>query len=322
MTGGGVPAFPGDDMKLSDKGLQALELEEGAPLRAYRDTAGVWTIFCGLTAASGVVKPGPGMVITREEGERLMRAALPAYEQDVEIAMTKTEGSKIVRPAQNEFDAGLSFHWNTGAIARASWVKVWKGARGETWRVSVIDSLKLWSKSAGKVLPSLTARREREAAMLLDGVYRSETPQPVGAAFARWGLSLSPDEIQKARSALRALGYEPGLTPAFVDLDAASKFQADHGLTVDGIIGRATLATLQRAINARELAVPKVGAAGMAVASTFSGLSDVPEIPHLGAVLIVAAAAWLGLHAWSYRDIAAVILDPVLPRFAAFLRRY
>lgn len=311
-------------MQISDQGLKALELEEGAPLRAYRDSAGVWTIFCGLTAASGVVKPVPGMVITREEGERLMRLALrQSYEPAVEMAMMKTEGSAIVRPAQHEFDAGVSFHWNTGAIARASWVTAWKGPRGTGWRVDVIDRMKSWSKSGGRVLPGLTARRIREAAMLLDGVYRTEEPQPVGAAFAKWGLALSPSEIEAVRSGLQALGYEPGLALGFVDFDAARQFQSDHNLTVDGIIGRATLSTLQRALDARTAAVPKIGVAGIAVVAAANGLTTAAiPVPHFDAASVAGALIWLASHAWSYRDILATAIAPTLPRIAAFLRRY
>ena len=62
-------------MQLSDKGLAFLETHEGVVLKAYRDPVGVWTIGAGLTAASGVVKPKAGMVITIEF--QLCISALP-----------------------------------------------------------------------------------------------------------------------------------------------------------------------------------------------------------------------------------------------------
>lgn len=309
-------------MQISDQGLKALELEEGVVLRAYRDSAGVLTIGCGLTAASGVVTPTPGMVITREEADRLLREALRRnYEPAVELAMSERDLVLIAanRPAQHEFDAGVSFHFNTGAIGRASWVKAWKGPRGPAWRADVIDRLKLWSKAGGKVLPGLEARRIREAAMLLDGTYRTEAPQPVGAAYAKWGIRLSAGEIANVRSGLQRLGYEPGLAEGFVSHDAAVKFQVDHNLTVDGIIGRATLSTLQRALDARTGAVMKVPVAAAVIGSVATGAVPV-NLPHIDVAAAATAIAWVLSHAWSYRDILATAIDPKFPRAAAWLR--
>ena len=104
-------------MRISEPGLAMLEAEEGVVLRAYRCPAGVWTIGAGLTAASGVVKPGPGMVITPEAAKDLLARALARnYEPAVTRAMEPGH------PVAHEFDAGVMFHFNTGAIGRASWV--------------------------------------------------------------------------------------------------------------------------------------------------------------------------------------------------------
>ncbi|HEV7286699.1 MAG TPA: lysozyme, partial [Kaistia sp.] len=97
--------------EITPAGLEQLVAEEGEVLRAYRDVAGVWTIGVGLTAASGVVKPKAGMVITRAESRRLLAAALARrYEPAVAAAMPGA-------PA-HAFDGAVSFHFNTGAIAR------------------------------------------------------------------------------------------------------------------------------------------------------------------------------------------------------------
>ena len=62
-------------MQTSQRGIAFLERHEGVVLRAYRCPAGHWTIGAGLTAASGVVTPKPGMVITRKEATRLLAVA-------------------------------------------------------------------------------------------------------------------------------------------------------------------------------------------------------------------------------------------------------
>lgn len=161
-------------MKISDKGLEALIAEEGEVLRAYKDVAGVWTIGVGLTKASGVIDPKPGMQITKEESRRLLRLALSqTYEREVEVAIAVATEIPVRRPSQSAFDAGVSFHFNTGAIRRASWVKLWQERAAQPL---ILSAFKLWRRAGGKVLPALELRREREAAMLLSGVYLAIKP--------------------------------------------------------------------------------------------------------------------------------------------------
>ena len=277
-------------MQTSAQGVAALELEEGVVLRAYRDSVGVWTVGAGLTAASGVVKPKAGMVITKEQATALLQQALrEKYEPAVRAAMT----TRTAVPKQYEFDAGVSFHWNLGAISKATWVKLWKAKKP---RAEIRASLQLWNKADGKVLPGLTARRGREADMLLDGKYRTKTlPTPV-VGFARWGLILSGAEITAIRGGFKTLGYDPGSNINAVLEAAARKFQAGHGLTVDGIIGRATLSTLQRQLDARTKAKTTAAAVAtpVAAASLPTGTSDLAdallELPHANAVLVMCAA--------------------------------
>lgn len=306
-------------MQTSDQGRAALELEEGVVLRAYRDVAGIWTIGAGLTAASGVVTPVAGMVITRETADALLVKALARYEGQVDIAMAITD-PVFQRPVQQAFDAGVSFHWNTGAIGKASWVRLWK-AKAE--RPDILAAMWLWAKAGRKVLPSLTARRGREFEMLMDGKYR--IPAAVVAqhpTYASWGLALSPDEIRAVFEGLRKLGYDPGRGTDRIALPGILAFQKDHGLTTDGIIGRATLTTLQRGLDARVKAAAPLVAALAVPAIIATGLPDqLTAIPHIDAAGIVSATLWLAVHAWSYRDIIAAVVATTYPRAAALIRR-
>lgn len=307
-------------MQTSAQGVAALQAEEGTVLRAYRDAVGRWTIGDGLTAASGVVKPKAGMVITKAEAANLLQRALRNnYEPAVGRAMTVGEISLVpgVSPKQHEFDAAVSFHFNTGAIGRASWVKQWRAkAASAAIRVSMVA----WNKGGGKVLPGLTARRHREADMLMFGKYRTPAKRDVKATLgAAWGLQLSGPEIIAAREGFRTLGYDVGPDPSAVLRESARKFQADHGLTVDGIIGRATLSTLQRRLDARTKTVQTAVASAPAGAS--AGVVDqavgLPHVETLIWVCIAVSAAWL---AWRYRDVVAAKVSTYLPRLAALLR--
>ncbi len=317
-------------MRTSAQGIATIEHEEGVVLKAYRCPADRWTIGAGLTAASGVIKPKAGMVITREEATALLTKALERnYEPRVRKAMAGLRGSTVITPKQHEFDAGVGFDWNTGAIHRASWVKRWlEGAAPVTIR----GALALWNKGGGKVLPGLVARRRREADMLLLGIYPKTAPTPVTAPepterWARWGLSLSPGEKIAAIEALRTLGYQPGDKQDAVSLGAARAFQRDHDLTVDGIIGRATLSTLQRRIDAKSKGKAPVAAAAVAapvatVDATPDAVAGINLPEGLEMLPLAGAGLWLLRFLWTYRDVTAALIHPKLPRLAAFLRSF
>lgn len=314
-------------MQTSAKGVAFLEAHEGVVLKAYRDPVGIWTIGAGLTAASGVVKPRAGMVISREEASQLLAQALTRnYEPTVAKAMVQLKGSAIIAPAQHEFDAGVSFHFNTGAIGKATWVKRWRaGATAELIRAG----LAAWNKGGGKVLPGLTRRRKEEADMLLLAAYAGVKLAEPGTGNARWAVALSVDEVARIRLGFRQLGYDPGPDLTGVRTAVAVKFQIDHDLKVDGIIGRATLSTLQRALDARAKAKPAavatVASGGATVAvpdqtlRDVPGLADLPWLPQAALGLAALYALWL---AWRYRDQVATAIQSRLPRAAAFLRSF
>lgn len=304
-------------MQTSAKGIAALTLEEGEVLKSYLCPAGVWTIGVGITSAAGVGKIGPGMVITRAQSQNMLQQALrQSYEPAVQGAMPKA--------TQQEFDAAVSFHWHTGAIGRATWVKLWRGKAG---RAAISKSFRLWNKSDGKVLPALSARRDRELEMMFDGVYRAaQSASPISTS-AVWTLPMSVSEISAATAAFSKLGYQPDAATGTMSPRMVQKFQADHGLTADGIIGRATLSTLQRRLDASSQAKPMVvaGVAGggataapSVTADSFDPLAALP--PHSGLILLGCALLWAAYLAWRYRDVIAAKIANRLPRIAKFLR--
>lgn len=311
-------------MQTSAKGVAALEQEEGVVLRAYRDVVGVLTIGAGLTAASGVIKPKVGMVITRAEATALLQKALAnTYEPAVEMAMTRTDRMPVQRPLQHEFDAGVSFHWNCGSIRKATWVKLWKARAAH---MTIRASLMQWNKGGGKVIPGLTRRREREAAMLLEGVYPFIARAPEASLLsghAKWGLPMTGEAIEALREGLRVLGYDPGRVVNAVESTAVRKFQADHGLTVDAVIGRATLSTLQRRLDARSKArAPLLATTVAAPVATTDWVDQIAGLPYAAPVAAGLAALWLASLAYRYRDAIAGEINQPLPRLAALLRSF
>lgn len=311
-----------------DKGIQFIEAHEGVVLTAYRCPAGKWTIGAGLTAASGVVTPRAGMIITRAEASRLLKLALARnYEPAVRQAMGAVP--------DHAFDGAVSFHFNTGAIARASWVGSYK-ARDWT---GVRSRLSLWNKSGGRVLPGLERRRREEADVILLDTWPRDLRVASGVApadpqFASFVISVSADEIDEIRDALREIGFDPGTTVGRIDRQAVLDFQRHYGLTVDGLVGRQTLSSLQRELDARRKSKQaSAGAAGGgAVAGGNEAVAPEPTIepgivgdPWITAGgIMVAAIALLFLItlAWHYRDLIAARIQRFAPRLAGWLRSF
>lgn len=301
----------------SSKGVAFIEAHEGKVLKAYRCPAGKWTIGYGLTAASGVIDPKPGMTITAGQATDLLRQALRRnYEPAVVRAMPGAAG--------HEFDGGVSFHFNTGAIGRASWVPAW---RARDWP-GVAAKIMLWNKGGGKVLPGLARRRQEELRVIQHGDYgpTGATPKtdPVGSDVAKWALPVDRDEIARIRAAFAKLGYAPGNDEAGVRRAAVVLFQREHDLTIDGIIGRATLSTLQRRLDATSKAAKT--ATGSVAAGGGVGAVDVNyggAVPEWTLWLVAGVLILITLRlAWSYRDVIAVKAQGGLPAFARFLRRF
>lgn len=138
----------------------ALEIatHEALVRQAYKDSVGVWTWSVGVTSASGhnveryIGKPQP------------LQHCLEVY-----VWLLEKKYAPAVRKAfagheltEEQFAAALSFHWNTGSIGTASWVKEWKAGRIAEARRKFM----LWNKPA-----SIIERRENEAFLFFDGIW-------------------------------------------------------------------------------------------------------------------------------------------------------
>ena len=88
--------------KISDVGVNLIKSFEGCKLTSWRDVDGIWTI--GHGSVRGVY---PGMVITREQAEQMLRAEILNDESYIQAVVTKP----INQPM---FDALLSFVYNIG----------------------------------------------------------------------------------------------------------------------------------------------------------------------------------------------------------------
>lgn len=150
---------------LRDAGLALIKLWEGCARRcadglieAYPDpgTGGApWTIGWGTTGPDIT----PGLVWTQAQCDARLAGDLERFVAEVARAV----GGAPTSPAQ--FDALVSFHYNTGAIAKATLTRRHKagdfaGAQAEFGK---------WVHAGGRVMRGLVKRRAEEAALYASG---------------------------------------------------------------------------------------------------------------------------------------------------------
>lgn len=138
-------------MKLSQRGIDLIKQLEGYSSKAYPDPAtggAPWTIGYGTTRG---VKPG--MVITAEQAEKMLRDDVAKFESGV--------SSLITAPTtQGQFDAMVSLAYNIGLgnFGKSTLLKK-HNARCYT---CAADQFRVWNRANGKVMNGLTKRRADE----------------------------------------------------------------------------------------------------------------------------------------------------------------
>ena len=142
-------------MKITARTALELASHEGLVRQAYKDSVGVWTWSIGITNASG--HNVDRYINNPQSIEKCLDVyvwALEKYANDVR----KVFASKPLNEAQ--FAAAVSFHYNTGAISRAAWVKKWLAGDVAGAKKYFMD----WSKPK-EIIP----RRQKERDLFFEG---------------------------------------------------------------------------------------------------------------------------------------------------------
>ncbi len=114
----------------------ALEVaaHEAVVRQTYKDSVGKNTWAVGMTNATGhrvgAINRNPAPL---QHCMNVYAWALKNYAAGVYRAFA---GHKLTKA---QFAAALSFHWNTGAIERASWVKLWKQGKKEEAKRAIMN---------------------------------------------------------------------------------------------------------------------------------------------------------------------------------------
>jgi GH24 family phage-related lysozyme (muramidase) len=138
--------------QIQHRGLELVKHFESLFLEAYLDPVGIWTIgwgHTGLKHNDGTVHKG--RTITHEDAHELLRHDMETFAERVESLIT-------VPLNDDQFDALVSFDFNTGGLAKSTLRKKlnagdYDGAAAEFPK---------WNKAGGKVLRGLTRRRKSE----------------------------------------------------------------------------------------------------------------------------------------------------------------
>lgn len=149
-------------LTITPKILLEIASHEGIVCEAYKDSVGIWTWSVGVTDASGhlvhpryVDSPQPVERCLEVFGWLLRERYLPP------VAATFA-GHDLT---EEELGAALSFHYNTGAIGRASWPTKWKAGEVEAARRSFME----WRRPS-----EILERRKKECTLFFDHRWSAE----------------------------------------------------------------------------------------------------------------------------------------------------
>lgn len=165
-----LPAGVPVPRKIGPKGIALIKQFEGCArlradgmIEAYPDPgtgAEPWTIGWGATGHDGFNGGtiGPATRWTQAQCDARLAHDLERYAADVAAAIRMAPTT-----SQNQFDALVSFHYNTGAIARATLTR--RHLAGD--HAGAAREFARWNRAGGRVLKGLVRRRAAEAELYL-----------------------------------------------------------------------------------------------------------------------------------------------------------
>jgi lysozyme len=155
-----APAPSKAALKVGSKGIALMHKWEGCRLKAYPDPGSAdgkpWTIGWGSTGAD----IGPGTVWTQEQADARFAKDLESYAAQVSKAIGGA------RTTQEQFDALVAFHYNTGKIGTATLTK--RHLAGDFEGAAL--EFRKWVMNDGKRMQGLVNRRADE-----ERLYRSSS---------------------------------------------------------------------------------------------------------------------------------------------------
>ena len=154
------------------EGLELIKKYEGCSLKAYKCSAGIWTIGYGNTTYLNGEKVKEGDVISQDEANKLFKDTIDNFEYQVKMILGDT--LKTILP-ESAISALVSLAYNIGvsAFAKSTLLKVIKQNKNNLRDIE-FQWLR-WNKAGGVILNGLTKRREEEFAIYKRAVLNQYT---------------------------------------------------------------------------------------------------------------------------------------------------
>ena len=155
-------------MQTSEHGLQLLKQWEGFKLQLYKDSAGLSTIGVGHLLKKDELVSGriviSGVPVEFEDG-LVEEQVTSLLQQDLQPAEVAVNSYVKVELDQNQFDALVSFTFNSGAqaFAESTLLKMLNQGSYD----AVPDQLRRWVRAGGNIVQGLVNRRENEIKLWL-----------------------------------------------------------------------------------------------------------------------------------------------------------
>ena len=138
-------------MQVSKNCIDLIKKFEGLSLKSYRCPAGLLTLGYGNTQWEDGTKVKENQTITIEYAEKLLTFWVSKYANNIKVKCN-----------QNQFDALVSFAYNTG-IGNFNNSTLKKKVIANPNDPSIRDEFMKWVNSNGKQLAGLVKRRDAEA---------------------------------------------------------------------------------------------------------------------------------------------------------------
>lgn len=182
-----VPAYTEG---LTKRSLLELVSHESIVKEAYKDSRGIWTWGIGVTSSSG------HKVFRYKDNPQTLSKVVSVFEWLVREkylpgVLRAFKGHDLT---ETELAAALSFHYNTGSINKASWVKSFMRGDKHLARKEFMN----W-KSPSEIIP----RRKKERDLFFDGVWSNDGRVTVFERVRR--PSYSPDWSSGRRISLEGV---------------------------------------------------------------------------------------------------------------------
>lgn len=158
-------------MKTSEKGILEICEVEGIVPAPYKDSKAIWTFGIGHTAYAGGLDPREMNGAMPADIDAAVDRAIEIFRDDLKKYEARVNAAITVPLKQHEFDALVSFDFNTGGIHRAKLTKQINAGDMSG------DGFMGWLKP-----PEVRGRRKHEQAVFRHGLYDSN-----GDTIPIWG---------------------------------------------------------------------------------------------------------------------------------------